>query len=619
MGCKLSKKKGFCFSYKKSKDQKAEGAAEISETLHTAQTSQEASEWSETQPPTRTRKDTEEATVETQPMRYNKLPAAPSPQEMLEDKEEALSVLQIVRDCEALATVQSTEKASQEIDAQLAAKMEQEVREPEPNTKIIQDRQLVAQTLKDNGESKHAAEIPVEGAEETKILLDAEIKQDPETQPQKQDWQSASCIMEEYIEDRPVFKAMQEAGKAETSVQTTAVIAEGQPTAKSMQETHQYTDETQPTLQIPQNEIQPMSETPEDQPAAQGALITAEARPTTQSMQEVPQHPGEALLAPQRLQGAEIQPSAQATQDTGETQPALESEVLRAMESEQEVGEAWSAGERTEETEAWPDADRAQESRAHSAAQDRAPAAQSLPGPAASLPAASTTKATEEAEPTLQTARERQARTTAYATRESWTAQGTVEAQSAAEAKGETGAQLVAQGPPETQSTAQAIGAPQDTATNTQTVEDISMGLAEPKTSQESPLGSVIQPTAQVRQEMETLHPVQIRELKENQSWQNDTDSQSPCGLAGDKGRWEHSTIQWEEDQAPEVAKPEQQLNVAQLAPPQELPISDTPANPVPESPVEESQLLHASVPKACESRGEEEAGNAENPTAPET
>ncbi|XP_044852641.1 fibrous sheath CABYR-binding protein-like [Mauremys mutica] len=598
MGCQLSKKKGFCRICKKCKDQKAEGAAEINETHAVAHTSQEASECTESQPFTGTRKDTEQATVEAQPMRCDGVPAAPSSQETPEDTEEILSVLQTVQGYEAQTTAQSTGKASQDTDAQPAAEMEQEMGEAEPNTKVTQNRQ-----------------------------------------PVKQDWQLASCITEDYIEDRPALEAMQEAGKMDTTVQTTAEIVEVQPTAENIQETPQYTGETQPTLQTAQErEVQPVSETEqetaENQPAVQitegaqaaawDALNTGEAKPTTQSMQEIPHHPLEARSARKRLQGAKIQTSAQATEGTGETQPASETEVLLAVESEQEAGETQSAGKRTEETEAWPDADRVQESRAHSVTQDREPAAQCLS-------VACTTDVTKQAEPALQTAQEEQIQTTACSTSESWTVQDAAEAYPAAQTKEQTGAQLVAEGPLETQPTIQTIEAPQGTTKNMQIMEDISVGPAEPKASQESPLEPVTvpikltiektQPTAQVTQEMETLHPAQTKELKENQGQQNDVDSQSPSDLTGYKERQGNSAIQEEEDQAPElevteVPKPEQQqLNVEQLAPPQE----ELPFSHVPENHVEKYQLLDSSVPKACKSKWEEEAENAETPIPSET
>ncbi|XP_039352607.1 putative surface protein SACOL0050 [Mauremys reevesii] len=492
MGCQLSKKKGFCRICKKCKDQKAEGAAEINETHAVAHTSQEASECTESQPFTGTRKDTEQATVEAQPRRSDGVPAAPSSQETPEDTEETLSVLQTVQGYEAQTTAQSTGKASQDTDAQPAAEMEQEIGEAEPNTKVTQNRQ-----------------------------------------PVKQDWQLASCITEDYVEDQPALEAMQEAGKMDTTVQTTVEIVEGQPTAENIQETPQYTGETQPTLQTAQErEVQPISE------------------------------------------------------------------------SEQEAGETQSAGKTTEETEAWPDADRVQESRAHSVTQDREPAAQCLS-------VACTTDVTKQA------AQEEQAQTTACSTRESWTVQDEAEVYPAAQTKEQTGAQLVAHGPLETQPTIQTIEAPQGTTKNMQIMEDISVGPAEPKASQESPLEPVTipikltiektQPTAQATQEMEALHPAQTKELKENQGQQNDVDSQSPSDLAGYKERRGNSAIQEEEDQAPElevaeVPKPEQQqLNVEQLAPPRELPFSH-----VPENHVEKCQLL-------------EEAENAETPIPSET
>ncbi|XP_065426507.1 fibrous sheath CABYR-binding protein-like [Chrysemys picta bellii] len=621
MGCQLSKKKGFCRICKKCKDQKAEGAAEINETQAVAH----ASECTESQPFTGTRKDIEQTT-------------ASSSQETPEDTEETLSALQTVQGYEAQTTAQSTGKASQDTEAQPAAKMEQEIGEAEPNTKTTQNRQPIVQTPKDNEEFQHAAEMPVEGLEVSKTLLDAEIKQEPEAQPIKQDWQLDSCITEDYIEDRPALEAMQEAGEMETSVQRTAEIVEVQPTAENMQETHQYTGETQPPLQTAQErEVQPVSETEQEtaaeqpaawitegaQAAAWDALNTGEAKPITQSMQEIPQHPLEAQSARKRLQGAAIQTSAQATEDTGETQPASETETLLAVESEQEAGVIQSAGERTEETEAWPDADRVLESRAHSVTQDREPAARSLS-------AACTTEVTKQAEPALQTAQEERVQTTACNTRESWTVQDAAEAYPAAQTKEQT-AQLVAQGPLETQPILQTIEAPQGTTKNMQITEDISVGPAEPKASQEGPLEPVTIPikltidktqsTAQVTQEMETLHPAQTTELKENQGQQNDTDSQSPSARTGYKERRGNCAILEEEDQAPEleateVPKPEQQqLNVEHLAPLLvELPVSH-----VPESPVEKCQLLDRAVPKACKSKREEEAENAETPRPSET
>ncbi|CAM2107659.1 unnamed protein product [Caretta caretta] len=611
MGCKLSKKKGFCRICKKHKDQKAEGAAEISETHAIAHTSQEAPEGTKSQPLTGTRKDTEQATVEAQPMRYHRVPAAPSSQETPEDTKETLSVLQTVQDCEAHTTAQSTGKPSQNTDAQPAAEMEQEIEEAEPNAKITQDRQPVAQTPKDNEESQHAAEIPEEDTEASKTLLDAEIKQDSEVQTIKQDWQLLSGITEDYIEDRPALEAMQEAGKMETTVQTTAEIVEVQPTAENMQETHQYTGETQPTLQAAQErKVQPMSET-EQQAAAQiteraqavtqDALNIGEAEPTTQSMQEIPQHPPEAQSALKRLQGAEMQTPVQAMEDIGETQPASETAILLLVESEQETGET--------------------ESRAHSVTQDRELAAQSLQGIVASLSAACTTEVTKRAEPALQTAQVGKFQTTACMARESWTVQGAAEAYPAAEIKEETGAQLVAQGLLETQPSIQSIVPCGASIKNMQIMEDLSMGPAEPKTSQESPLEPVTVPikltiektqrTAQVTQEMETLHPAQTTEWKENLGQQNDLDSQSPSAHTGCKERWGSSAIPKEKDQAPEleateVAKPEQQQ--------QELPASD-----IPESQVEKCQRLDRSLLQACKSKWEEEAENAEAPMPLET
>ncbi|XP_038236587.1 adventurous-gliding motility protein Z-like [Dermochelys coriacea] len=617
MGCKLSKK-GFCRICKKRKDQQTEGAAEISETHDIAHTSQEASEGTKSQPLTGTRKDIEQATVEAQLMRYDGVPAAPSSQETPADSKETLSVLQTVQGCEAQTTAQSTGKASQDTDAQPAAEMEQEIGEAEFNAKITQDRQPVAQTPRNNEESQHAAEIPEEGIEASKTLLDAEIKQEPEVQTIKQDWQLASCI----IEDQPALEAMQEAGKMETTVQTTAEIVEVQPTAENMQEIYQYTGETQPTLQTAQERnVQPMSES-EQQTAAQitgraqavtqDALNTGEAKPTTQSMQEVPQHPPEAQSALKRLQGAEMQTSAQVMEDVGETQPASETAVLLLVESEQEAGETESAGARTELT----------ESRAHSVTQYRELAALSLQGTVASLSAACTTEVTKRAEPALQTAQEGKAQTTACMARESWTVQGAAEAYPPAEIKEETEAQLVAQGLLETQPTIQSIEAPQGTTKNMQIMEDISMGPAELKASQESPLEPVSIPikltikkpqrTAQVIQEMETLHPAETTELKENQGQQNDLDSQPTSALTEYKERWGNSAIPKEKDQAPEleateVAKPEQQQQ-------QELPVSH-----IPESPVEKCQLLDRSMLEACKGKWEEEAENAETPMPSET
>ncbi|EMP29048.1 hypothetical protein UY3_13879 [Chelonia mydas] len=622
MGCKLSKKKGFCRICKKHKDQKAEGAAEISETHAIAHTSQEASECTKSQPLTGTRKDTEQATVEAQPMRYHRVPAAPSSQETPEDTKETPSVLQTVQGCEAQTTEQSTGKPSQDTDAQPAAEMEQEIEEAEPNAKITQDRQPVAQTPKDNEESQHAAEIPEEDTEASKTLLDAEIEQDPEVQTIKQDWQLVSGITEDYTGDRPALEAMQEAGKMETTVQTTTEIVEVQPTAENMQETHQYTGETQATLQTAQErKVQPMSET-EQQTAAQiteraqavtqDALNIGEGEPTTQSMQEIPQHPPEAQSALKRLQGAEMQTSVQAMEDIGETQPALETAILLLVESEQEAGETESAGVRTEVT----------ESRAHSVTQDRELAAQSLQGIVASLSAACTTEVTKEAEPALQTAQEGKPQTTACMARESWTVQGAAEAYPAAEIKEETGAQLVAQGLLETQPSIQSIEAPQGTNKNMQIMEDLSMGPAEPKASQESPLEPVTVPikltiektqrTAQVTREMETLHPAQTTEWKENLGQQNDLDSQSPSARTGYKERRGSSAIPKEKDQAPE-------LEATEVAKPEEQQQQELPASHIPESQVEKCQHLDRSLLQACKSKWEEEAENAEAPMPLET